>query len=285
MHQIRARILSNQKVIEKYYKMSLYAPEVAQEAYPGQFIHIRCTDGCNPLMRRPFSIYKAEGKKIEILYEVVGKGTHLLSGKRVGEGVGILGPSGRGFKINLPLRRTVLVAGGIGVAPLYFLASKLMEILKKEEKEKIGENFIPLPLVLIGAKNEEKILEEEEFKNLKVEVKIATDNGSKGFKGEVTDFFTSLFLIPESLSFVNVYACGPPPMLKKIAMLSYKYGFPCQLALEQKMGCGIGACLGCVIKGKNGYLRVCKDGPVFDAGEIDWGQVFKLHTKHFINLD
>jgi len=268
MHQIRARILSNQRIIEKCYKMSLYAPGVAQEVYPGQFIHIRCTEGCNPLMRRPFSIYKAEGEKIEILYELVGKGTDLLSGKRVGEEVDILGPSGRGFKINLPLRRAVLVAGGIGVAPLYFLASKLMEVLEKEGKRR--ENLISLPLVLIGAKNEEEILEEEEFKNLKVEVKIATDDGSKGFKGEVTDFFASLFLISESLFFVNVYACGPLSMLKKIAMLSHKYEFPCQLALEQKMGCGIGACLGCVIKGKNGYLRVCKDGPVFDAREIDW---------------
>ena len=275
MHQIRAGILFNQKVIEKCYKMSLYAPEIAKEAYPGQFIHIRCTKGYNPLMRRPFSIYKAKGERIEILYEVVGKGTHLLSSKRRGEKVDILGPLGRGFRINLPLvKRAALVAGGIGVAPLYFLASKLMKILEKEERE----NSIPLPLVLIGAKNEKEILEEEEFKNLKVEVKIATDDGSKGFKGEVTDFFASLFLIPDCSSFVNVYACGPLPMLKKIAMLSLKYKFPCQLSLEQKMGCGIGACLGCVIKGKNGYLRVCKDGPVFDAEEI-WGQVFKLHTS------
>ncbi|MEA1964316.1 MAG: dihydroorotate dehydrogenase electron transfer subunit [Candidatus Aerophobetes bacterium] len=269
MHQIRARILSNQKVIEKCCKMSLYAPEVAQQASPGQFIHIRCTDGSNPLMRRPFSIHQAKGKKIEILYEVVGKGTHLLSNKRVGEEVDILGPSGRGFRINPSLRRAILVAGGIGVASLYFLAHKLMEILEKEQKK----SSIPLPLILIGAKNKGKILEEEEFKSLKVEVKVATDDGSKGFKGEVVDFFTSLFLTPDSLSSVNVYACGPLPMLKKIAILSHKYKFSCQLALEQKMGCGIGACLGCVIKGKDGYLRVCKDGPIFDAEEIDWNAI------------
>ncbi|MCD6472137.1 dihydroorotate dehydrogenase electron transfer subunit [Candidatus Aerophobetes bacterium] len=271
MHQIKAKILYNQKVIEKCYKISLHAPEVAQESYPGQFVHIRCTEGYNPLMRRPFSIYKADKGKIEILYKVVGKGTHLLSSKRIGEKVDILGPLGRGFKINSSLvRRVVLVAGGIGIAPLYFLASKLMKILEKKQKEK---NFIPLPLIIIGAENEKKILEEEAFKALMVEVKIATDDGSKGFKGKATDFFASLFLIPKFLSSVDVYACGPLLMLKKIANLSYKYGFPCQLSLEQKMGCGIGACLGCVVKGRNGYLRVCKDGPVFDAREIDWNGV------------
>ncbi len=258
MYQIEAPILFNKEIIEGYYLMKLYVPRISQEAKPGQFIHLRCSPQYDPLLRRPFSIYKAENETLEIFYKLVRKGTYLLSKKKKGEKVDILGPLGRGFEINLnSSQEVILIAGGVGVAPLYFLSTRLGKF--------------PLT-VFLGAKTKKKILCKREFINQGFEIKIATDDGSEGFKGSVSDFFFSYF---SSLSsFIGtVYACGPLLMLKKISEFSLEQGIFCQVSLEQRMGCGIGACQGCVIRGKDKYLRVCKEGPVFEAGEIDWSKI------------
>lgn len=258
MYQIEAPILFNKKIIEGYYLMELYAPQISQEAKPGQFIHLRCTQQYDPLLRRPFSIYKAEDETLQVLYKVVGKGTYLLSEKIKGEKIDILGPLGRGFETNLnSSQEVILIGGGIGIAPLYFLSTRLSKF--------------PLT-VFLGVKTKNKILCKREFTSQGFEVKIATDDGSKGFKGLVSDFFFSYFFSLSS-SLGAVYACGPLPMLKKISEFSLKHNIFCQVSLEQRMGCGIGACQGCVIKGKDKYLRVCKEGPVFKAGEIDWSKI------------
>jgi len=165
MYQVKAKILFNEKIIPGHYKIRLHAPGIAQEAKPGQFVHIKIEDGYNPLLRRPFSIYKSEGEKIEIFYKVVGRGTELLSRKKTGNKIDILGPLGQGFKINPDLKRIVLVAGGMGIAPLYFLAEKL-------NREDI--------LILLGAESKGKILYLEDLKNLNVKVQIATEDGSQG---------------------------------------------------------------------------------------------------------
>ena len=125
MYQIKTKILFNEKIISGHYKMRLHAPGIAQEAKPGQFVHIKIKDGYDPLLRRPFSIHRCEGEKIEILYKVVGRGTELLSRKKIGNEIDTLGPLGQGFKISPDLKKIVLVAGGMGIAPLYFLAEKL----------------------------------------------------------------------------------------------------------------------------------------------------------------
>ena len=253
MYQIKAKILFNEKIISGHYKMRLYAPEIAQEAKPGQFVHIKIRDGYDPLLRRPFSIHRCEGEKIEILYKVVGRGTEFLSRKKIGNEIDTLGPLGQGFKISPDLRRIVLVAGGMGIAPLYFLAEKL-------NREDI--------LILLGAESKGKILYLENLKNLNVKVQIATEDGSQGYKGLLSEFF--FHLLKEDSQIDLVCACGPIPMVKKIAQLSLKYKIPCQVSLEQRMGCGIGVCLGCTIKGESSYLRVCSDGPVFQANQIRW---------------
>jgi len=258
MHQIKSEILSNREIIPLHFVMGLYCPEIAREAYPGQFLHIRIEDKNDPLLRRPFSIHRIEDERIEILYKVVGEGTQILSQKRPSQKIDLLGPLGRGFKIDSGVERVVLVAGGVGGAPLYFLVSRLIAAQ------------VPKLSVFIGAENKERLLYEEKFRDLGVEVQIATEDGSKGFKGLISDLFASSISTESHTSSTVVCACGPSPMLREIASISKGHGITCYVSLEQRMGCGIGACLGCVIRGEKGYVRVCKDGPVFDAQDIDW---------------
>ena len=173
--QLQAKILSQTKIKDNYWYCELSAPQVAKNALPGQFINIRVSDNFDPLLRRPISIYGVSGAKIKIFYEVVGKATEILAQKKKGEFLDIVGPLGNGFNYLAPGTHhlaPILVAGGMGVAPLVFLAEKL-----KSTK----------PLVLIGARIKKEILCAREFKALGCEVKIATDDGSRGFKGKVTD--------------------------------------------------------------------------------------------------
>jgi len=210
-----------------------------------------------PLLRRPFSIHKAGGSVIEILYEVIGKGTEILAKRKAGEHLDIIGPLGNGFSFQLSAKsryRPVLVAGGMGVAPLVFLAQKL-------------KNY--KGLVLIGARTKKQILCEKEFQKAGFDVKIATDDGSAGFRGRVTDLLEDLLQAPSD-KLRAIYACGPRPMLKEISRLAGKYKIPSQISLEEHMACGIGACLGCAVNTEEGSRRVCREGPVFKAQEIIW---------------
>ncbi len=253
MYQIKTKILSNEKIIPGHYKMRLRAPGIAQEAGPGQFVHIKIKNGYDPLLRRPFSIHRCEDENIDILYKVVGRGTELLSREKIGNEIDTLGPLGQGFKTSRDLEKIVLVAGGIGIAPLYFLAEKL----KRKDI-----------LLLLGAESKRKLLCLEGLRNLNLEVQIATEDGSQGYKGLLGEFF--FHLLKKNSQIDLVCACGPIPLLEKIAQLCLKYKISCQVSLEQRMGCGIGVCLGCTIKGKSTYLRVCSDGPVFRAQQILW---------------
>lgn len=260
MFQIRTKILYNKRVRKNYFHLIAAASEIAKEALPGQFIQIKINHDYEPLLRRPFSIHRVRGKNIEVLYEMVGKGTEILSQRKIGEYLDIIGPLGKGFDYQRPRtfdQRLILVAGGMGVAPLIFLAEKLTE--RKTQ-------------VLIGAKTKSQVLCEKEFKALSCEVKVSTDDGSKGFKGYVSDLLKKILLTTYDLRLTTIYACGPRPMLKEIITLSKKYGIPAQISLEEHMACGIGACLGCVVNTKEGYQRVCKEGPIFEASQIIWGK-------------
>ena len=250
MKQAGVKITSNEQVAAHAYRMTLAAPGIAKTARPGQFIMVKTADGCQPLLRRPFGVHNVKGPGVDILYEIIGEGTKLLSQKKPGERLDIIGPLGNGFDIGRRTSDIILVAGGIGVAPLVFLAEKL-----KKQKT----------LVSLGAKTKSRILCEKEFKALGCEVKIATDDGSKGHKGFVTD------LIADVRRPQFIFACGPKPMLKAVAAIARQHNISAQASLEEHMACGIGACLGCVAETKSGMRRVCKDGPVFDAKEIVWG--------------
>lgn len=257
MQQIKAKIISNKNIKENYFLLELDAKKIARQALPGQFVHVRVASVSAPLLRRPISIHSVD-KNLKLLYEVKGKGTEVLSHRKPREMLDIIGPLGNGFKIP-DARCLILVAGGMGIAPLYFLAQKLKQIA--DDRLQI--------IVLIGSKTKNKVMGVSEFKKLGCKVEIATEDGSLGKKGLVTDS------LKKELSTVNsqqstVYSCGPKPMLAAVAKVVAKKKIPTQVSLEEFMGCGIGACLGCVIKTKDGQKRVCKDGPVFDAQDIEF---------------
>jgi dihydroorotate dehydrogenase electron transfer subunit len=196
-----------------------------------------------------------------MLYEVVGPGTRLLAQRKTGEYLDIIGPLGNGFAVS-GLRLAVIVAGGMGVAPLLFLAKKLSGYKVQGTRRK--------SVVLIGAKSKKQIICADEFRKLGCNVKIATDDGSSGFKGKVTELLKNILPATCHLSLATIYACGPRPMLRVISRLSREYQIPAQISLEEHLACGIGACLGCALKTKAGYQRVCQEGPVFDARQIIW---------------
>ncbi|MDD5165947.1 MAG: dihydroorotate dehydrogenase electron transfer subunit [Candidatus Omnitrophica bacterium] len=254
MLQTKAKIIYNKKVKGNYFHCLLLAPSLAKKAQPGEFVNIKITDNYQPLLRRPLSIHRVDGKTIELLYEAVGRGTEILSRRKRGEYLDIIGPLGNGF--SMPKSgHSILVAGGMGVAPLLFLAERLI-------RHKL--------IVLIGARTKSEILCEKEFQDLGYSVKIATDDGSKGFKGRITELLRNVLQTQGSKQQKMVYACGPRPMLKEISRMSKKDKFSAEISLEEHMACGIGACLGCVLETTNGLQRVCKEGPVFAAGEIIW---------------
>ncbi|MFA5004960.1 MAG: dihydroorotate dehydrogenase electron transfer subunit [Candidatus Omnitrophota bacterium] len=252
--QIKAEIISNQNVGARFWRCELSAARIARGAYPGQFVEIKINETGAPLLRRPLSIHYADKNKVVLLYEVLGPGTKALALKKPGEFLDLIGPLGEGFDISSGRKNqeSVLVAGGMGIAPILFL-SKILDPGKTS--------------VIIGARTKDGLLCFKEFKKKGFRVQVATDDGSLGFKGKVTGLLEKFLAARPS---VNIYACGPQPMLKTIAKIAGKNNLPAQLSLEAHMACGIGACLGCVVSTTAGFKRVCKDGPVFMAGELLW---------------
>lgn len=260
----KVKIISNKQTSQKYFKIRLTAPSLAKEALPGQFVMAKISNDYEPLLRRPFSIHRVTGKNIEIIYEIKGKGTQILSHKKPGEYLDVIGPLGNGFDYCIPYpvsRIPILVAGGMGVAPLVFLAEKLKELNTRYS--------IRNTVVLMGARTKSQLSCEKEFKGFGCDVKIATDDGSAGFKGRITELLERILRTPYPVPRTPLlYACGPKPMLKEVIRVAGRYNIPAQVSLEEYMACGFGACLGCVVQTKNGYKRVCKEGPVFSAQEL-----------------
>jgi len=259
--QETVKIVSHAEINRGYFRIALGNSRISSFARPGQFVMVNVNAGDAPLLRRPLGIHSVKKKIIEILYEVVGAGTQILSRKKPGGSLDIIGPLGNGFDLSAVGCQSspVLVAGGIGVAPLLFLAERLVDSPQSVVHSR--------PLVLIGGSNKDKILCAKEFEKIGCFVAIATDNGSKGFKGKVTDLLKHL-LSTMDYRLSIIYACGPEPMLKKVSGLAKQYGIPAQVSLEAHMACGFGACLGCAVDTVKGYKRVCKDGPVFTAEEV-----------------
>ncbi|MFB3895175.1 MAG: dihydroorotate dehydrogenase electron transfer subunit [bacterium] len=259
MVQISALIIDKKQYGLDGYVYRFQAPELAQTAKPGQFVMLRWSDGVDPLLRRPFSFHRINQKEgtIDILFRVVGKGTALLAEKKVEESCNLLGPLGNGFEIRSDITQSIILAGGMGVAPMLALADRLVALNIK-------------PLVFLGAKSKEELWCSEEFQSLGCDIHLATDDGSLGFKGTVLDLFQqSAIYNPQS---ATVYGCGPEPMLQQLAKLAQERQFDCQISLETNMACGIGTCQGCVtpVVGPEQYKLVCKDGPVFDSKQIKW---------------
>lgn len=258
----KARVLKNEEVVSGCYYLQLEEWRIARDSLPGQFLHVRIADNIVPFLRRPFSIAGAfpDAGRVDIIFRVVGKGTELLSRLREGEYLDCLGPLGTPFSPVRDITASVLLAGGVGIAPLLFLA----RILTGEGKK---------ILVCYGASTSGELLPLEEFLPKKVEVFLATEDGSVGYQGLVTDLFESTLV--DGTGRAEIFACGPEPMLKTLVEKNRYWGYPMQLSLEERMACGIGACQGCAVKvhrgdNKAGYLRACRDGPVFDFQEVMW---------------
>jgi dihydroorotate dehydrogenase electron transfer subunit len=255
----KVRILWNRCVGSSYYKIGLKCGNELITAKPGQFVMLRLPGRASPLLRRPFSIHGIiEGEGIEILYRVVGECTGRLAEAKEGEWVDIMGPLGRGFSLPENSCGIFIVAGGIGVAPMLFLSKYILE---KKTACSTGVK------VFLGAGSKEDLLCRDDFLNLGLEVTVTTDDGSEGEACFITNPVEAA--VKEKRPEV-ICACGPPGMLKCLAGIAETYNVPCQVSMESVVACGIGACLGCAVGGKDEsrYLHVCMDGPVFDSREI-----------------
>lgn len=263
-----ASVLEQTALGGDYRLLKFASKTIAPEVRPGQFIHLRISDRGGLTLRRPFSVYKADGKCLAIIYKIVGCGTKLLADLKAGDRVSIMGPLGNGFPATVRGELPVLVAGGYGAAALCLLA---------EQGKTKG-------IIFIGAKSAEDILCAGDFDQLGWETKIATEDGSIGRKGLVTDLLKAWLqeAIPPTRTAQTagdrrktIYACGPMGMLKAVSGIAVAQNIKAWLSLDTHMGCGVGACLACVQKVKDGengwkWARVCADGPVFECREIVW---------------
>lgn len=247
-------VRSNKKVGPDLWEMEFTAPDLAREANPGQFVHIRLGENQDPLLRRPLSLYDVDGDLITLFYKVVGRGTEILSRYSNRQPLDIMGPLGKGFTL-VQDRKVLLVGGGVGIAPLLFLGRELMA----------RNNQV---IVLHGAGSGEETCLESRFTGLGMDYRTATMDGSLGFKGLVTDLMVNMD--PGSIDYI--YTCGPEPMMAAVADFAARNRLPGELSLEEYMACGVGACLGCARKLKaddRSYIKVCHDGPVFPLDSVN----------------
>jgi dihydroorotate dehydrogenase electron transfer subunit len=258
-YQQRAEIVRKEQVAGDIYRLTLKVPDIAAASRPGQFVMVRTVDGMDPLLRRPFSVHQiSDGVMLQLLIKVIGKGTRALADMQVGRKLDIVGPVGRPFTYSSD-NHHILVGGGIGTAPLLFLAKRL---LRNNEPSSIH--------VLLGARTGGEITAvAEDFKNMELAVDLATEDGSLGKQGLVTGLMSDLEQDGKPLM---IYGCGPYPMLKAVAGICMEKGWACQVSLETIMACGLAACLGCAVMRADmkGYVHVCKDGPIFDMEEVAW---------------
>ncbi len=258
MKQGLASIISNHEVMPGVYLIWLESPDIASTAGPGQFVMVRC--GEEYLLRRPFSIHQIADKKrktkLAFLFTIVGKGTYWLSQRQAGDDIDLLGTLGNGYSIYPASRNLLLAAGGIGIAPLCFLA-----------QEALNQGYSVT--LLLGASTASQLYPAH-LLSPKIRLVTVTEDGTAGRKGMVTD------LLPDFVRWSDqIFACGPIPMYHTMAAQNQRLlkDKPIQVSLEVRMGCGLGVCYGCTVKTKSGLKQVCKDGPVFDLEDILWGEL------------
>lgn len=261
MELVRAKLVANEVIMPGTHVLELESAALGRAAAPGQFVHIRCGPTWEPLLRRPMSIFRIRPDGVALMVREVGAGSALIAASRPGDVLDCLGPLGRPFTIEATSRRLVMVGGGYGVAPLVALAEQALSRGREVA-------------LLVGAATAEHVFPAR-LVPPEVEYQAATIDGTLGHHGYVTE------LLPRYLDWSDaVYACGPTPMLEAVDRLcrpaaagragAVDFGKPVQLAMEQHMGCAMGVCLGCVVKTRRGYQRVCRDGPVFAADDLVW---------------
>lgn len=245
-------VVSNIEVNQDVKKLVIVAPQISTQANPGQFIHLKVSSGNDPLLRRPFSIaaVNRNQKTLTIYYRIIGRGTELMGRLKRDDVLDCLGPLGKGF--SLAGERPLLIGGGMGIAPLLFLAQSLC----------------PRPIgVLIGGRTKDELFWHSLFKESCQRIVVTTNDGSIGMRGTTIDALPGLL----SGKFDMVYACGPKLMLHSVVEQVKRAGIPCQVSLEEHMACGLGVCLSCTCQASDGTRKkVCADGPVFWAEEVVW---------------
>jgi len=256
MKRISAAIVSNIEVLPGAFLLKIRAPELCATARPGQYVMVRCGDSTEMPLRRPLSIHRVyPDGRIGLLFANVGRGTEWLSQCKTGSSLDMFGPLGNGFSIDPASRQLLLVAGGIGIAPLVYLA----EFAQRSD----------LSVKLVYGCQTECQLFPKKLLPCGVELIASTEDGSFGIKGMVTEILGQFVSEAD-----QIFACGPLAMYKRLSEISSQLGNkPVQVLLEVVMGCGVGACLGCSINTKNGRKLVCKDGPVFDLNDIIWDEI------------
>lgn len=257
MQEIKKRaenlvVVENRKINSDYYILKLASKTTLPKIVPGHFVELLVEDTRNAFLRRPISIYdvKPGCNAFELLIQIVGEGTRLLANLEEGDLLDTIYPLGNGFNIENPPSNILLIGGGVGVAPLLYLAKEL------------NEKGIT-PKILLGGRSSTNIIEVDNFKQYG-EVYISTEDGSIGEKG----FVTQHSVMNQNIE--KIYTCGPDPMMKAIGEIAFKKGIDCEVSLENMMACGIGACLCCVTDTIEGNKCVCTEGPVFNTKELKW---------------
>ena len=254
MKQITASVISNEEVMSDTYLIWLDSPDVIK-AQPGQFVMVKC--GEETLLRRPLGIHQINetdgGTRLALLFTIVGRGTRWLSQRKAGDTLDLLGPLGNGYTVNPSSHNLLLLAGGIGIAPLCFLAQRAVAQ---------GHSV----KLLLGTPTASKLYPQNHLPS-EAELATSTDDGTAGRKGMITD------ILPEYIDWADqVFACGPLPMYLTMADHNLK-AKPVQISLETRMGCGFGICFSCTVRTKRGLKQVCRDGPIFDLDEILWNEL------------
>ncbi len=268
MREARCEVLSNRRS-GTYYSLTLAGPDISEEARPGQFVQIAVPEGREILLRRPFSIHRASKRggwagTLEVVFDVVGPGTAWLSSLSRHDVVDVIGPLGRPFAYPPQPTRCLLVGGGYGAAPLYFLA------------EELRARGMEVHLIL-GARTHDRVFKPVEGRRLAHSLAVTTDDGSMGHRGLVTDVMPSVMGRTRTQV---VYACGPNPMLRAVSEYCQARSVPCQVAVEELMACGLGVCWTCVVpmfgsQGRGWWnVRACTEGPVFNGARIWWDRWF-----------
>lgn len=243
-----------------YFLLSIESPIIAGDSKPGQFVMVKTSLGSYPLLRRPFSLHLADSSTIQLFFKKIGTGTEALARKNQGDEIDLLGPLGNGFSLDSGLegKTAWLVGGGRGIAPLLFLAR---ELARKKTT----------PVIFYGGRSESDLPLRQKLEQLGFRILCSTDDGSYGFRGFVTDLVASTIKNERP---AMVYACGPDPMMKTLQKMALREGIPAEFSLESIMGCGIGACWGCVHRiehlSGSAWTRVCAEGPIFQAEKIIW---------------
>ena len=258
MQDASAKVVEHREIGAGYRYLVLEAPGIAASLTPGQFVHVKVPALEASALRRPFSVFDASDGKVSVLYKTVGRGTAALNAVKVGDTVCVLGPLGRGFPVACE-GSALLVGGGYGVAPLHFLARAMKDS---------GHDDVS---VFIGGRTKADLLAVERFRALGVRVFLATNDGSEGVKGLVTDpLDDELARIRSEGGSFELFACGPDPMLKAVAMRATGTGTRGWISMDRHMICGVGACYACIQKTVRGNSRCCVEGPVFRAEDLVW---------------